>query len=96
MGALEMLDVDDLGLDNMDRKFLETLIYKFSGGPVGIETLSAAIGEERDTLEDVYEPYLVKEGFVDRTPRGRVATQRAFQHFKAKRTRDGQSQLFDQ
>jgi holliday junction DNA helicase RuvB len=96
MGALEMLDVDDLGLDNMDRKFLETLIYKFSGGPVGIETLSAAIGEERDTLEDVYEPYLVKEGFVDRTQRGRVATQRAFQHFKAKRTRDGQSQLFDQ
>jgi Holliday junction DNA helicase RuvB len=80
--ALEMLDVDFLGLDDMDRKFIRTILEKFDGGPVGIETLAAAIGEERDTLEDVYEPYLVKEGFVDRTPRGRVATRKAFEHFK--------------
>ncbi len=72
MASLEMLDVDEHGLDYMDRKFLETIIFKFDGGPVGIETLAASVGEERDTLEDVYEPYLVKEGFVDRTPRGRV------------------------
>lgn len=82
--ALDMLEVDTLGLDKMDRKFLETIIFKFDGGPVGIDTLSAAVGEERDTLEDVYEPYLVKEGFIDRTPRGRTATRRAYDHFKAK------------
>jgi len=82
MKALEMLDVDVLGLDDMDRKFIQTILEKFDGGPVGIETLAASIGEERDTLEDVYEPYLVKEGFVDRTPRGRVATRKAYEHFK--------------
>jgi len=80
--ALEMLEVDAFGLDKMDRRFLETIIEKFDGGPVGIDTLSSAVGEERDTLEDVYEPYLVKEGFVDRTPRGRVATRKAYDHFK--------------
>jgi len=90
MKALEMLDVDQSGLDAMDRKFLETIIFKFGGGPVGIETLSVAVGEERDTLEDVYEPYLVKEGFVDRTPRGRVATAKAYRHFKAKAPEDRQ------
>jgi holliday junction DNA helicase RuvB len=82
MRALEMLDVDSWGLEAMDRKFLSTIIDKFGGGPVGIETLAAAIGEEKDTLEDVYEPYLVKEGFVDRTPRGRVATRRAHELLK--------------
>lgn len=92
--ALEMLDVDQLGLDNMDRKFLETIIVKFDGGPVGIETLAAAVGEERDTLEDVYEPYLVKEGFVDRTPRGRVATRRAYEHFKKNGIFRNQDDLF--
>jgi Holliday junction DNA helicase RuvB len=92
--ALDMLDVDVLGLDTMDRKFLETIMFKFEGGPVGIDTLAAAIGEERDTLEDVYEPYLIKEGFVDRTPRGRVATRRAHEHFKT-RLAMGQSNLFD-
>jgi Holliday junction DNA helicase RuvB len=92
--ALEMLDVDDTGLDAMDRKFLETILFKFEGGPVGIETLAAAIGEERDTLEDVYEPYLVKEGFVDRTPRGRIATRKAHEHFK-KRAPAGQAGLFE-
>jgi holliday junction DNA helicase RuvB len=94
MNALEMLDVDQLGLDNMDRKFLETIIVKFDGGPVGIETLASAVGEERDTLEDVYEPYLVKEGFVDRTPRGRVATRRAYEHFKKKSLFRNQDDLF--
>ncbi len=93
--ALDMLDVDKSGLDTMDRKFLKTLIFKFGGGPVGIDTLAAAIGEERDTLEDVYEPYLVKEGFVDRTPRGRIATARAHEHFDAKPRTDGQSGLFE-
>jgi Holliday junction DNA helicase RuvB len=91
--ALDMLDVDVKGLDAMDRKFLETLIFKFEGGPVGIETLSAALGEERDTLEDVYEPYLVKEGFIDRTPRGRVATARAYAHFNARRPSAAQAPL---
>jgi holliday junction DNA helicase RuvB len=92
--ALEMLDVDPSGLDGMDRKFLETIIFKFDGGPVGIDTLAAAIGEERDTLEDVYEPYLIKEGFVDRTPRGRVATRRAFDLCKAREAKGAQPRLF--
>ena len=92
--ALGMLDVDLLGLDTMDRKFLEAIIYKFDGGPVGIETLAAALGEEKDTLEDVYEPYLVKEGFVDRTPRGRVATRRAHEHFKSAGGPTSQTGLF--
>jgi holliday junction DNA helicase RuvB len=90
--ALEMLEIDALGLDKMDRKFLITIIDKFAGGPVGIDTLAAAIGEERDTLEDVYEPYLVKEGFLDRTSRGRAATRMAYEHFG--RTRVGQEGLF--
>lgn len=85
--ALDMLDVDSFGLDTMDRKFLETIIFKFDGGPVGIETLAASIGEEKDTLEDVYEPYLVKEGFVDRTPRGRTATARAYEIVKKRQPR---------
>ncbi len=85
--ALEMLEIDPLGLDHMDRKFLFTIMEKFAGGPVGIDTLAAAVGEERDTLEDVYEPYLVKEGFLDRTPRGRIATQRAYEHFGVKKSR---------
>ncbi len=92
--ALDMLDVDIHGLDTMDRKYLETIVVKFAGGPVGIETLASAIGEERDTLEDVYEPYLVKEGFVDRTPRGRVATQRAFQHVNGSHSAQSAGPLF--
>ena len=78
--ALRLLEVDGRGLDLMDRKFLRTIIEKFDGGPVGIETLSSALGEERDTLEDVYEPYLLMEGFLQRTPRGRVATRQAYEH----------------
>jgi len=79
--ALEMLEVDRLGLDKMDTMLLLTLIDKFSGGPVGVETLAAAIGEEKDTIEDVYEPFLIQAGFIQRTPRGRVATVSAFAHF---------------
>lgn len=79
--ALKRLDIDPLGLDQMDRRVLETIIDKFNGGPVGVETIAAAVGEERDTVEDVYEPYLLQEGFIHRTPRGRVATPRAYQYF---------------
>ncbi len=79
--ALQMLEVDRLGLDKMDTMLLLTLIDKFAGGPVGVETLAAAIGEEKDTIEDVYEPFLIQAGFIQRTPRGRVATVLAFDHF---------------
>ena len=79
--ALDMLDVDSHGLDAMDRKFLQTIVDKFDGGPVGLDNLAAAIGEERGTLEDVIEPFLIQEGFLMRTPRGRVATLSAYQHF---------------
>ncbi|HHY61609.1 MAG: Holliday junction branch migration DNA helicase RuvB [Bacillota bacterium] len=78
--ALAMFDVDELGLDRLDRKILATIIDKFGGGPVGVDTIAAAINEERDTIEDVYEPYLMQLGFIDRTPRGRVATSLAYQH----------------
>lgn len=78
--ALDMLDVDKYGLDAGDRNILETIIEKFQGGPVGLDTLSAALGEDPGTLEDVYEPYLIKNGFINRTPRGRVATKNAYSH----------------
>jgi Holliday junction DNA helicase RuvB len=79
--ALKMLDVDQLGFDVMDRKLLQAVLEKFGGGPVGLDNLAAAIGEERDTIEDVLEPYLIQQGFLMRTPRGRVATSSAYQHF---------------
>jgi Holliday junction DNA helicase RuvB len=79
--ALRMLDVDHVGFDVMDRKLLEAVLYKFGGGPVGIGNLAAAIGEAADTIEDVLEPYLIQQGFLQRTPRGRVATAQAYQHF---------------
>jgi len=79
--ALEMFEVDHKGFDHMDRMILLTLIDKFDGGPVGIDNLSAAIGEERNTIEDVYEPYLIQEGFLQRTARGRIATKLAYKHF---------------
>ena len=79
--ALDILDVDKLGLDNNDRTLLLTLIQKFSGGPVGLETLAASIGEDSGTLEDVYEPYLLMNGLIMRTPRGRMATDLAYRHF---------------
>ena len=78
--ALKKLEIDELGLDSIDRKILETIILKYSGGPVGIETLSATIGEETDTIEDVYEPFLMQIGYIARTPRGRVATPLAYEH----------------
>ncbi len=78
--ALRMLDVDERGFDRMDRRILATIIEKYDGGPVGIETLAAAVSEEKDTLEEVYEPYLIQEGFLKKTPRGRVATRLAFEH----------------
>ena len=79
--ALHKLDVDDSGLDEMDKRILEVLIKKFEGGPVGLNSLSVAVGEESDTIEEVYEPYLIKEGFIHRTPRGRQATALAYKHF---------------
>lgn len=79
--ALTMLDVDARGLDVMDRKLLQTVIEKFLGGPVGVDNLAAAIGEERDTIEDVLEPYLIQQGYLQRTPRGRIATANAYEHF---------------
>lgn len=78
--ALDLLDVDKMGLDHIDRNILETMIEKFSGGPVGLDTLAAAIGEDSGTIEDVYEPYLIKNGFINRTPRGRVVTEYAYKH----------------
>ena len=78
--ALDILDVDKLGLDNNDRAILNAMIQKFSGGPVGLETLAACLGEDAGTLEDVYEPYLLMNGLINRTPRGRVATEAAYHH----------------
>lgn len=78
--ALDLLEVDKYGLDQTDRRILETMITKFSGGPVGLETLAAAIGEDSGTIEDVYEPYLLKNGFINRTPRGRMVTELAYHH----------------
>ena len=79
--ALRMLEIDERGFDTMDRKLLLTIIEKFGGGPVGIETIAAAISEDKDTIEDVYEPFLIQEGFLHRTPRGRLATPNAYRHF---------------
>src|SRR5690606_13705735 len=81
VAALKMLDVDRLGFDVMDRKLLLAVLERFGGGPVGLDKLDAAIGEERDTIEHVLEPYLTQQGYLMRTPRGRVATQLAYQHF---------------
>ena len=78
--ALNLLEVDKMGLDHIDRNILTMMIEKFGGGPVGLDTLAAAIGEDAGTLEDVYEPYLLKNGFLNRTPRGRVVTDLAYHH----------------
>ena len=79
--ALDLMDVDKMGLDHVDRNLILTMIHKFSGGPVGLDTIAAAIGEDSGTIEDVYEPYLIQNGFLNRTPRGRVATETAYRHF---------------
>jgi Holliday junction DNA helicase RuvB len=92
--ALKLLDVDPLGLEPMDRALLLTIIDKYDGGPVGIDTLAASIGEERDTLEEVYEPYLMQIGFLQRTPKGRVATPNAWRHLGREPSRGPQGGLF--
>lgn len=95
--ALAMLEVDPQGLDLMDRKLLEAIVHKFDGGPVGVESLAAAIGEERDTIEDVIEPYLIQNGYVQRTPRGRIATRTTWQHLGLTPPRPaGSASLFDE
>ena len=92
---MALLEVDDVGFDKMDRAILLTIIEKFNGGPVGVETIAAAIGEEKSTVEDVYEPYLIQEGYLQRTPRGRLATLQAYRHFGMTRPNGGtQGQLF--
>jgi Holliday junction DNA helicase RuvB len=94
--ALKMLDVDGVGLDVMDRKLLLAVIEKFAGGPVGIENIAAAIGEERDTIEDVLEPYLIQQGYLQRTLRGRMATVSAYRHFGlAQPGRSGTTDLWE-
>lgn len=93
-GALRMLGVDAKGLDGMDQRFILSIIEKFGGGPVGIDNLAAAVGEERDTLEDVVEPYLIQQGFIQRTPRGRVATEASYRHFGYTQSKGGPSDLF--
>ncbi len=95
MAALQRLDVDESGLDDMDKRILLTVIDKFSGGPVGLNTLAVAIGEESDTIEELYEPYLIQSGFLNRTPRGRVATAAAYAHFGRKQGHPLQGQLFE-
>lgn len=92
--ALKMLDVDEIGLDEMDKRILEVIIQKFKGGPVGINTIAVAVGEEEDTIEEIYEPFLIQEGLLARTPRGRVATDLAYQHLEMKRESKTQSELF--
>ena len=93
--ALEMMEVDNKGLDNMDHKLLLAMIDKYAGGPVGIESLAASISEEKDTIEDVLEPYLIQTGFIQRTPRGRVATPMAYEHFnKVPPSQGKQEKLF--
>jgi len=91
--SMNRLEVDEKGFDHMDRRLLLTIIDKFEGGPVGLETLAAALSEEKDTLEDVYEPFLIQEGFLDRTPRGRQATRRAYEYFGRKKPLSNQERL---
>lgn len=93
--ALKMLEVDELGLDEMDKRIIRTIIEKYNGGPVGINTIAVAVGEESDTIEEIYEPFLIQEGFIKRTPRGRVATPLAYEHFNYKQRKNGnQTELF--
>lgn len=92
--SLNRLDVDEKGLDEMDKRILTTMLEKFSGGPVGISTLAVAIGEQSETLEEIYEPYLIQEGFLKRTPRGRVATELAYHHFGKLKQKPYQQKLF--
>jgi Holliday junction DNA helicase RuvB len=92
--ALSLLEIDPLGLDDMDRRVLRTIIDKFDGGPVGLDTIAAALSEESDTIMDVVEPYLLQLGFIDRTPRGRLATRRAYEHLEIAYEEPAQPSLF--
>ncbi|HXF47834.1 MAG TPA: Holliday junction branch migration DNA helicase RuvB [Verrucomicrobiae bacterium] len=92
--ALQRLDVDERGLDEMDKKIMEVVIGKFKGGPVGISALAVAVGEEEDTIEEIYEPFLIQEGFLDRTPRGRMATSNAYKHLGLEAPELSQKELF--
>ncbi len=92
--ALSMLEVDQKGLDEMDKRIVETIIHKFSGGPVGLSTIAVAVGEEPDTIEEVFEPYLILEGFIKRTPKGRQATELAYEHFGVELPLESQKELF--
>jgi Holliday junction DNA helicase RuvB len=93
--ALDLLEVDRYGLDEIDQKIMMTILEKYHGGPVGLNTIAASVDEEADTIEEVYEPYLMQLGFLDRTPRGRKATDRAFEYFNVTRRRsDAQATLF--
>jgi Holliday junction DNA helicase RuvB len=94
--ALQLLDVDQFGLDDMDARILKSIIEKFDGGPVGVNTIAAAVGEDASTIEEVYEPFLVQNGFLQRTPRGRVATSTAYRHFGyTPPTQNNQATLFE-
>jgi len=93
--AMTLLEVDPLGLDGVDRKILETIIVKFDGGPVGLDTLAASTGEERNTIEDVYEPYLLQLGFINRTPRGRVVTSRGYRHLGMEKKGEEEITIWD-
>jgi len=93
VSALEMMDVDELGLDEMDKKIISVIIDKFKGGPVGINSLAVAVGEEGETIEEIYEPFLIQEGLINRTPRGRSATQLAYRHLGIKMDKDIQERL---
>ena len=93
--ALDMFEVDHMGFDHMDRRILLTLIEKFGGGPAGIDNIASTIGEEKSTIEDVYEPFLVQEGYIQRTPRGRIATRAAYEHFNRKWVGTNQGDLFE-
>ncbi|MCG8482945.1 MAG: Holliday junction branch migration DNA helicase RuvB, partial [Clostridia bacterium] len=88
--ALNSLGIDQMGLEKLDREILKMIIHKFNGGPVGIETISAAVGEEKITIEDVYEPYLLQAGFIHRTPKGRIAAQQSYQHLGLEKDEDEQ------
>ncbi|MDQ6698866.1 MAG: Holliday junction branch migration DNA helicase RuvB, partial [Acidobacteriota bacterium] len=94
--ALDLLEVDRFGLDEIDQKIMRTVLEKYRGGPVGLNTIGASVGEEPETIEEVYEPYLIQLGFLNRTPRGRVGTDRAFEYFRVDRRfgRLGQPELF--
>ena len=92
--SLARLDVDNLGLDEMDKRILEVIIHKFKGGPVGINTLAVAVGEEQDTIEEIYEPFLIQEGLLNRTPRGRVVTSNGYKHLNLKKSERDQRELF--